>query len=240
MLIFVVTVAALATIAVRPLPSRDQHGCNTEQSQATEINRNADGATKPTKSACTRRVGDSGARLRKTRSAMRSLGCRFLHGVRSVDLRTFQLLTSRAVQFLDESQDVRAQYDAAFSPVGNTPTWQSDSPHASSTFSVANQVETPPPSIVSPTEGLTVLSLLNSESPSQPPHQSFSGFQGPFEPPQSDDTHMFVYQQPPGAPVLWPLEHEQEAMLLQHYLDHVALFVSTYYPMLATSLYVAV
>jgi hypothetical protein len=27
--------------------------------------------------------------------------------------------------------------------------------------------------------------------------------------------------------VLWPLEHEQEAMLLQHYIENVALFVST-------------
>ena len=37
---------------------------------------------------------------------------------------------------------------------------------------------------------------------------------------------MFVYQQPPGEPILWPLEHEQEAMLLQHYIENVALFVS--------------
>jgi len=36
----------------------------------------------------------------------------------------------------------------------------------------------------------------------------------------------FVYQQPPGEPVLWPLEHEQEATLLQHYIENVALFVS--------------
>ncbi|KAF2031633.1 hypothetical protein EK21DRAFT_31974, partial [Setomelanomma holmii] len=34
----------------------------------------------------------------------------------------------------------------------------------------------------------------------------------------------FVYQQPPGQPILWPLEHEQEAMLLQHYIENVALF----------------
>lgn len=38
----------------------------------------------------------------------------------------------------------------------------------------------------------------------------------------------FVYQQPPGEPVLWPLEHEQEAMLLQHYIENVALFVSLF------------
>lgn len=37
---------------------------------------------------------------------------------------------------------------------------------------------------------------------------------------------MFVYQQPPGEPILWPLEHEQEAMLLQHYIENIALFVS--------------
>jgi hypothetical protein len=82
---------------------------------------------------------------------------------------------------------------------------------------------------VTPTDGFTVLSLLNSESPSQPTI--------PNAPPRShrdDDTHLdnlqrvesstFVYQQPPGQPILWPLEHEQEAMLLQHYIENVALF----------------
>lgn len=113
---------------------------------------------------------------------------------------------------------------------------QSFSPDPSSTFSVVNQVETPPPSIISPTEGLPVLSLLNSESPTQPQHQPFSGLPNPNESPasgQPNESHTFVYQQPPGVPVLWPLEHEQEAMLLQHYLDDVALFVcslaETYY-----------
>ena len=101
-------------------------------------------------------------------------------------------------------------------------------PDPGSSLSGVNQVETPPPSIISPTEGLTVLSLLNSESPTQPQHHPFS------VPPASYGHHVspspiqpsgFVHQQPPGAPVLWPLEHEQEAMLLQHYLDNVALFV---------------
>jgi hypothetical protein len=75
-----------------------------------------------------------------------------------------------------------------------------------------------------------VLSLLNSESPTLP--------QSHKTPPRSHDSHnrlddvqqtessTFVYQQPPGQPILWPLEHEQEAMLLQHYIENVALFVS--------------
>lgn len=40
------------------------------------------------------------------------------------------------------------------------------------------------------------------------------------------ESSTFVYQQAPGQPILWPLEHEQEAMLLQHYIENVALFVS--------------
>ncbi|KAF2660790.1 hypothetical protein K491DRAFT_588286 [Lophiostoma macrostomum CBS 122681] len=133
---------------------------------------------------------------------------------------------SCAVQFLDESHEVRAQYDADYAPAANTPTAQSFSPNPSSAFSIVNQVETPPPSTISPTDGFTVLSLLNSDSPGQPLHQPFATPQGPFEPLESNDIqqHAFVYQQPPGAPVLWPLEHEQEATLLQHYLDYVALF----------------
>jgi hypothetical protein len=79
---------------------------------------------------------------------------------------------------------------------------------------------------------MTVLSLLNSESPVQqqtsaPPmthdqQLNTSGYQRDDEP----GANTFVYQQPPGEPVLWPLEHEQEAMLLQHYIENVALFVS--------------
>lgn len=104
---------------------------------------------------------------------------------------------------------------------------QSFSPGASSGFSIVNQVETSSRAIVSPTEGLTVLSLLNSESPGQP-QQPYPAIPNPHANPVDRPTsglHTFVYQQPPGAPVLWPLDHEQEAMLLRHYLDHVALFV---------------
>lgn len=83
--------------------------------------------------------------------------------------------------------------------------------------------------MVTPTEGLTVLSLLNSESPVQP---HVAGVSPPFDhrvqqPNTShpDETLTFVYQQTPREPILWPLEVEQEAMLLQHYIENVALFV---------------
>jgi hypothetical protein len=61
-------------------------------------------------------------------------------------------------------------------------------------------------------------------TPDQPPNTSV--YQ------RHDDVSVstFVYQQPPGEPVLWPLEHEQEAMLLQHYIENVALFVSIWPP----------
>lgn len=74
-----------------------------------------------------------------------------------------------------------------------------------------------------------MLSLLNSESPRQshardtPRSQHFTTPSEGYGPVESNT---FVYQQPPGAPILWPLEHEQEATLLQHYIENVALFVS--------------
>lgn len=93
-------------------------------------------------------------------------------------------------------------------------------------MSGGNHTNTPP--LATPTEGLTVLSLLNSESPA-PPH--VPGVPPPFDhhvqPSTShpDEALTFVYQQTPGKPILWPLEVEQEAMLLQHYIENVALFV---------------
>jgi hypothetical protein len=82
---------------------------------------------------------------------------------------------------------------------------------------------------VTPTEGFTVLSLLNADSPDQlqpqtVPHALHEDQNPPDSLPQ-DVSNPFVYQQPPNAPVLWPLENEREAMLLQHYIDNVALFV---------------
>jgi hypothetical protein len=92
-------------------------------------------------------------------------------------------------------------------------------------------VPTPPCTLSTPTEGFTVLSLLNSESPNLPSlrHASSAPQHGPaqHEAFSGNDANPFVYQQAPGQPILWPLEHEQEAMLLQHYIDNVALFVST-------------
>jgi len=82
--------------------------------------------------------------------------------------------------------------------------------------------------VVTPTEGLTVLSLLNSESPVQPRVTDVSPpFDHRVQPNTShpDETLTFVYQQAPREPILWPLEVEQEAMLLQHYIENVALFV---------------
>ncbi|KAF2471427.1 uncharacterized protein BDR25DRAFT_223470 [Lindgomyces ingoldianus] len=135
-------------------------------------------------------------------------------------------LTPTVVQFLDESQEIRAHYDSDCSPFGSTPAAQDLSPDLSrANFNDANHVQTPSPSIVSPTEGLTVLSLLNSESPTQP-QQSSSALPTSYGPALSSPigSSTLVHQQPPGAPVLWPLEHEQEAMLLRHYVDDVALF----------------
>ncbi|PSN67793.1 hypothetical protein BS50DRAFT_348932 [Corynespora cassiicola Philippines] len=132
--------------------------------------------------------------------------------------------------FLDESSEIRSQYagDADYYPFSTTPTVQAYSPDAGSSLSIVQQVETPPASIISPTEGLTVLSLLNSDSPAQsqhplsaPPTFDAHVHDSPFT---DNENHTFVYQQPPNAPILWPLEHEQEAMLLQHYIDNVALF----------------
>jgi hypothetical protein len=80
-----------------------------------------------------------------------------------------------------------------------------------------------------PAEGFTVSSLLNSESSGEPQPRNvrpvIHGDRSHTVPLQQDESNTYVYQQPPNEPILWPLEHEQEAMLLQHYIDHVALFV---------------
>ncbi|CAO2648601.1 Nn.00g078680.m01.CDS01 [Neocucurbitaria sp. VM-36] len=101
------------------------------------------------------------------------------------------------------------------------------SPAPSSARSGNGNHESPVPTLLTPTEGFTVLSLLNSESPVQPqqsvPPVSHNHAVG-TDSFQGNNSSTFVYQQPPGAPILWPLEHEQEAMLLQHYIENVALF----------------
>jgi hypothetical protein len=137
------------------------------------------------------------------------------------------------VQFIDESDDVRSQYTDDGSYLFNTPPAGCEhSPKPDSLLGNGSQsnIAAPPFTLIAPTEGLTVLSLLNSDPPSQPQSHSVT--------PRSQDDHAqrdaiqqtesstFVYQQPPGQPILWPLEHEQEAMLLQHYIENVALFVS--------------
>jgi len=163
--------------------------------------------------------------------ATRSHGCLCRLEVCRRLIRQIALLTSSTVQFLDESSEVRSQYTGDTSdPFSSPPAGFDDSPKPGSSKSGRSRqgVPTPPYTIATPTEGFTVLSLLNSESPSLPPsthtpsvsHADLTA-QDPF--PQND-TSAFVYEQAPGEPVLWPLEHEQEAMLLQHYIDNVALF----------------
>ncbi|KAH7089532.1 hypothetical protein FB567DRAFT_439127 [Paraphoma chrysanthemicola] len=136
-----------------------------------------------------------------------------------------------SVQFLDESSEVRSQYtdDGSF-PFSSPPSGLANSPQPGSSKSgrSANDIPTPPFTIATPTDGFTVLSLLNSESPSVPHSHSAPSIsrdnQFNHDSPPRNDGSTFVYQQPPGQPILWPLEHEQEAMLLQHYIENVALF----------------
>ncbi|PVH98714.1 hypothetical protein DM02DRAFT_729682 [Periconia macrospinosa] len=132
------------------------------------------------------------------------------------------------IRFHDESREIRSQYaeeevarqagdgiSQDISPVRNT---------------VQADGRNPPTPVNNSTEVLPVLSLLNSESPprdesaltAHPPTPSH--LQAPSPRNDLNDTNTFVYQQPPGVPVLWPLDHEQEAMLLQHYIEEVALF----------------
>lgn len=143
----------------------------------------------------------------------------------------FLLMECAIVQFLDESPEIRSHYvqngDSPFS--GSSVLYQSPGPSASGQD---NSNLTAGSTLFTPTEGLTVLSLLNSESPVQ--RNTSAPSMTPDQPPNTSayqrhdnaNASTFVYQQPPGEPVLWPLEHEQEAMLLQHYIENVALFVS--------------
>jgi hypothetical protein len=138
-----------------------------------------------------------------------------------------------SVQFLDESSEVRSQYtDDSSYPFISPSAGLAGSPQPGSSKSgrSQNDIPTPPFTIATPTDGFTVLSLLNSESPSLPESHSAPSIsrdgQSSHDSPQRNDASTFVYQQPPGQPILWPLEHEQEAMLLQHYIENVALFVS--------------
>ncbi|KAF1844633.1 uncharacterized protein K460DRAFT_95343 [Cucurbitaria berberidis CBS 394.84] len=132
------------------------------------------------------------------------------------------------IQFFDESSDIRSQYTTdSSSPFTGSPVGHVQFQNASSSGSGNDHVETPTSTLIAPTEGFTVLSLLNAESPVQqqmstppPPHNHQVGSVS-F---QHNNSSTFVYQQPPGEPILWPLEHEQEAMLLQHYIENVALF----------------
>ncbi|KAL5121490.1 hypothetical protein ACEQ8H_000562 [Pleosporales sp. CAS-2024a] len=136
-----------------------------------------------------------------------------------------------AIQFFDESSDVRSQYTENESPYSSPPLAHDNSPKPSSTRNRKSpqHVASPPYTVVIPTDGFTVLSLLNSESPtqpqlSQPPPSLHHDNDQPLGHLHQTESSTFVFQQPPGQPILWPLEHEQEAMLLQHYIENVALF----------------
>ncbi|KAF2854994.1 hypothetical protein T440DRAFT_486026 [Plenodomus tracheiphilus IPT5] len=132
------------------------------------------------------------------------------------------------VQFLDESSEIRSQYmEDGYSLFGSPHARTHSSATPGSVGNDSHDIATPPAPLVTPTEGFTVLSLLNAESPGLP--QSLSRTVSHTHSVGSDSypqtgASTFVYQQPPGAPILWPLEHEQEAMLLQHYIENVALF----------------
>ncbi|KAL6153892.1 hypothetical protein ACJQWK_01782 [Exserohilum turcicum] len=134
------------------------------------------------------------------------------------------------IQFLDESPEIRSHYvQDGYSPF-SSPSIRYHSPPPASASGHSNAL-TPNSTIFTPTEGLTVLSLLNSESPvhqqaSVPPvtHDQLSSTSAYEHHDDANANNTFVYQQPAGEPILWPLEHEQEAMLLQHYIENVALF----------------
>ncbi|KAI4654727.1 uncharacterized protein J4E78_006904 [Alternaria triticimaculans] len=133
------------------------------------------------------------------------------------------------IQFLDESSEIRSQYvQDGYSPF-DSPSVHAPSPSCTP-GSAPGTALTPNSTLFTPTENLTVLSLLNSESPVQhqaPAPPALHGHRAntsTYQPHQEEGVSTFVYQQPPGEPVLWPLEHEQEAMLLQHYIENVALF----------------
>ncbi|KAF2730543.1 hypothetical protein EJ04DRAFT_515198 [Polyplosphaeria fusca] len=137
------------------------------------------------------------------------------------------LAEHRAVQFLDQSEEIRSHYDSDISRFESTPTGPDLSPDPITTYTGVENVHTPSSSVMSPTEGVTVLSALNSYFPTHShigrfPDPTFSQRPNPLVRPS--DTQHLVYQQPPNTPVLWPLENEQEAMLLQHYIHHIALF----------------
>jgi hypothetical protein len=197
--------------------------------QVMESSRNAEDVSLPRKSASTRRVDAFEGPLSRNLLAMISNGFLYLLEVRSPPSLTSTSLTPDPVQFLDESSEVRSQYtDDGSCPFGS----HDNSPRPASPRSgrSPDHALSPRFPVATPTDGFTVLSLLNSESPGQPqsrnnPLRSQDNHSqlGKFQPTESST---FVYQQPPGQPILWPLEHEQEAMLLQHYIENVALFVS--------------
>lgn len=196
----------------------------------TANNQNAAGATTPAKNAHTRLAGGFDGPPSQSHSPMTSHGSRCPHGVWSNAIDRPALLTSIVVQFLDESSEIRSQYkEDDYSSLGSPHAASVSSPTSATGGGRFHQSGTPTSVLATPTEGFTVLSLLNAESPvlTPPPGHSVSHNQSvSTEPYHEDGTSTFVYQQPPGEPILWPLEHEQEAMLLQHYIENVALFVS--------------
>jgi hypothetical protein len=208
-----------------------ERGCarhNLTLLQATASSQNAAGANTQRKSVSMRPADASAGPRYKSPSATTSHGFPCLLAVCHVVVWQGARLTMVAVQFLDESSEVRSQYtDDSSYPFGS----HDNSPRPGSSKSGPSpDVTTPPFPVLTPTDGFSVLSLLNSDSPGQPrSHGTAPTSQAEdaqLDSFQQAESNTFVYQQPPGQPILWPLEHEQEAMLLQHYIENVALFVS--------------
>jgi hypothetical protein len=203
----------------------------------------AAGAITPRKSASTRRADVFEDLPSKSHLVTVNPGSLYPRKVSHQSRRQDTSLTCIIVQFLDESDDVRSQYtDDGSYPFASPPADYDNSPKPGSSRSGQGQKDTTVSSFntITPSEGFTVLSLLNSD----PPSQSQSRIATPRsqdEPSQLDtfqqtESSTFVYQQPPGQPILWPLEHEQEATLLQHYIENVALFVGDNTPLLQQKL----
>jgi hypothetical protein len=207
-------------------------------SQVTASSRNVADATTPKRSASTRQGGAFDGRLFRSLSATVNHGSPYLREVGHQLICHDGLLILATVQFLDESHEIRSQYtDDGSYPINDPVADYDNSPKPGSSRS-QNSNTTPSFTLATPTDGFTVLSLLNSESPGHPPpHSAPPGLQDNHDHldtfPRTESS-TFVYQQPPGQPILWPLDHEQEAMLLQHYIENVALFVSVTFSFIIT------
>lgn len=139
----------------------------------------------------------------------------------------------------------RPDFSPSISETTNTLTFPSP-PHSGFGSEHGNHVQTSPSSLIGPTEGLSVGSLLNFEPVTRYPSTSApSSSYGQNTPPNVyRQAHQNVYgPQQAALPYQgalpqqgaqskeenrhqWPLKQELEAELLRHYVDKVSLFVS--------------